>query len=813
MSLKDEILSDLPISYYTLSGGSGNTDISGNSNNISSGYAATSYFPIVPGLTPGTLSAASITNDRKIMQPGYEDAAFSIEFVIQPYTTPLTNSTLSAQTITNIAVVGSSGVSYYRDRFRFSIDGTSPSHVDAFAPQKNNRYHVVAIYTGSTFYLIVNGVISDLQQVPDNFTFATVSSAIVCTSTVISNLAIYDRPLSSAVVARHYQSSQFEHSHANLSIADGAQYIECVNDVTTMDRKIFRLDDVPPDARNLVTNQYGRITLPLVNDIVYVGGTPAYSNGITLGSGKYLYKDNLGSLLSSSSGYIAGKFTVSSNPGAKQYMVTIYNPAIRTYWSWYINTSGIPSIDVVVIDGDDAATTTTYAYTTAISTGSRNIAILFNSGYVSLYSDGAANALNAYSGSSTIPLDVRVDNETIAYIGVGYQLTGLPSTTVANLAFGKSYPASPEWGGTYTDLTDATLGLKPAACMYTFGGTTGLAASQRGFMTIRPTLEPSQTDSGGVPSVIDDTYFKMIAVEESTIQPAATLTTSGVPRTGTVYSGQEISVITNGDVPGTNYNVYGLSLDIELLAADSELWRPEIESIDLRTYSNRSTYSINSAARIDAVSSVGHRFISSGDLLSTDPSAESGLLVRTSGPGFKVVNPGVDGSTNKYLYGAIEFLYYAEYDAGIGTTEILCINNPASAGTEKSIVRTASGLTPTTGSVFASVYLNGTSISLGSATVPIYNTWNHIVANITTPVNAHQVFFNCHYDGTKISKLSGYDNIGLYNNQLTATQVQDHYSAAKGLITKPIGDVETLSMAENIEPVPYSYSWSVGSTV
>ena len=795
---------DLPYQYYTLNGVNGYQDLSGNGYNIASGYTESTRFSMLEGLYPGKLNNAVIPNVKKIMQPETRNQPFSIEFWIQPRENPLTTPLLNTTTNFNILSIGNNNISYTKDRFRFKISGISDYITEVFAPDATLRYHVVAVYTGSSIYCVVNGEQSVEISIPDSFAWTNIVSSITMNSNKISNLAFYSTALSVDRIFEKYTMVDKGEAYTNLCRIDGAEHFDCSSSKSTIDSISLPGNTLGLNAKNFIIDSYGRATTPLVNDINYVGGNPSYSGGVTLTTGKYLYVDNLDTIFSPNNGFIAGKFTLTTAIPARQYLITITDPDTLTYWSWYkAPSSGALFMETVTMDTDGTYSTTYTAYTSPIVTGSTSFAWVFSGSSIYMYSGAAGNALNLISGIDHIDQDITISENSRVYIGTNYDLTGGPSTNISNLAFSNQAADINVWTGQYTDLSDPSW-VKLGSCMYKLGSTYGLAAAQTGTMTIYPYMVTNKIDTNGDILPVADTFFKINTIQEGNQMPFGTI---AIPpsssRSSYMYSGFSNPLINNGEKPYTNFDPANIKLNISLSTEDSSDWRPILNGIDLKNYSTRTLKASNSDSRLVALSSTaGHMFISDRAKQPTDPDAISGIVIPASGgTGLKIEN---DSAT--YLYGAIEFLYYAELDSNIGAVEIMCLSN---SSPHRAILRSNLGITQTGSSAFSSVYLNGTQLVAGTYVTPNYGCWNHIIANITIPGAGNQVFLNSHSDGTKVSYLNGYDEVSLYASALSAAQVANHYAAALGRTYKPIDIIDSVSLQESIEPVLYSYNWSV----
>jgi hypothetical protein len=280
---------------------------------------------------------------------------------------------------------------------------------------------------------------------------------------------------------------------------------------------------------------------------------------------------------------------------------------------------------------------------------------------------------------------------------------------------------------------------------------------------------------------------------------------STTSRTAMLYSGFQNTLINNGEVAGTDFSPGEISIDLNLSTSDSDEWRPIFNGLDLKSYSIKKILSSNSHSYLTPVSQTsGHIFISDYDRPSTDPDPLSGILIPISGgPGIMLENELAD-----YSYSTIEFLYYVEYNVSIGSVEIMCLKN---SSPHRAILRSNLGITQTGSGAFSTVYLNGTPLVAGTYTQPQYGSWNHIVAVTSTRVSGNQLFLNSHGGGTSPSSGNGYDGLAVYQFELTATQVANHYAVAMGRDYSQIDTIETLSIDQNIEPILYSYNWMVSS--
>ena len=228
MSYVNIVLKDNPLGFWLLDENSGNVayDLSpcGNNGIHPNGAISSPRFPLVTGSSQPFL----INPDGMAMLPfskGYtgedakftiadkysSDSEFSIEFWLYPKT--INNSTNIFYADLNLPSDNQAvGISYKDGGIYFNVKDIS---VGSNLDQYGEVVHVVAVYTGNTISLYLNGVLKsiknliDFKFINDSFDYFLVGpTQLTVDSMLINNAAIYKYALSSEQIKNHYDANQ-----------------------------------------------------------------------------------------------------------------------------------------------------------------------------------------------------------------------------------------------------------------------------------------------------------------------------------------------------------------------------------------------------------------------------------------------------------------------------------------------------------------------------------------------------------------------------------------------------------------------------
>lgn len=502
MSYKNAVLAARPSQYYTLSGVSGASDISGLQSAAISGYTSKIAPGMVPGYTVAGASGATGPNTLNILSSGTTGTfgqtstkrdAFTLEFWCNPGSGAAYDDGAPLIVPLLTAPGSGSGVYYYKDRFRFwLINGSTQYYSDYFAPESDIRYSVSAVFLGTAFYIVVNGAASEPVLLDSPFTFGYNETYFKIGPANMQHLAIYNEAHSLAQIRTRVNAGLFSHNMQEVMVRDKAQVhaLDMTDMLLGVNDDLNSQDFAYADRKNISVNKTGNFSIPdgAVVGSYYAGGATGSVFGAdgyrfigSTGSGtnNFLYTNTLSKSCSSTSGIIAAQVSI---PATAHTIWTISTPSRGTNWVLGVGSTGLAQLVENKTDPDGTLTTTTYKWTGAVdSTRLNNVSMLMNPSGVMLHfaTNNANSAIKQYNGTNYVPVNIVIDSTSEFYGGQDSTKIATSPTAMAGLAFYDNIPSG------YASAFDTMATYQPDII---YPLTKDLKAAQYGEMTITSNL-------------------------------------------------------------------------------------------------------------------------------------------------------------------------------------------------------------------------------------------------------------------------------------------------------------------------------------
>ena len=502
MSYKNAVLNSRPSQYYTLSGASGASDISGMGASAISGYTSKTAPGIVPGYTVAGTSGATGPNTYNILSAGATGVfgvssnkydAFTLEFWCNPGSNaPLDDG--SPLIVPLVTVPGSgSGIYYYKDRYRFwLINGSTQYYSDYFSPESDIRAHVSAVFLGTAFYIVVNGAASDPVLLDAPFTFGYNETTFKIGPANIQHLAIFNDAQPLDRIRARVNAGLYSHNLQEVMVRDKAQ----INGLDMTDMLLGVNDDLNSqdfayaDAKNISINQSGNFSIPAGTEIqsqtasgatgsAFVSSGYQFIGSTGSGTNNFLYSDTLSRSCSSTSGIIAARV---SSPATAHTIWTISTPSRGKDWVFGVGATGLPQIVENKTDEDGTVTATTYKWDSVINSAKlNNVSMLMSQSGVLLHFDttNANSSVRLYGGAKYVPINIVIDSTSVFYGGQDITTTATPPTAMSGLAFYDNIPTN------YDTFFDSLATYAPDII---YPLTSDVKGSQYGEMTLTSSL-------------------------------------------------------------------------------------------------------------------------------------------------------------------------------------------------------------------------------------------------------------------------------------------------------------------------------------
>lgn len=298
MAYADHVISKNPITYLTMSGPSGNINITGRGTGSTgmSGYTSDVFTQIVPGYECSTISPSSqVENLIGCFTDISRQKSYSVEIWAKLKVNPFSGYYSSPYDIIS-SINGYTKVYIENSFVTFMI--TDSDGVEHRASIKHSDFdesmHIVAVYSLSQFYIIVNGVQSDVEAFPADKTIKESSGNLVVSSTdmFLSNLAIYPRKLNINEIQSNYAVGKNKLDKRTMTRLLGGNFYTLSKEYSPVkySTKINYEDFPAGNTRNLVVQsnklknfEYSSITF---QDTASNNVTPQYSSttGVYVGA-------------------------------------------------------------------------------------------------------------------------------------------------------------------------------------------------------------------------------------------------------------------------------------------------------------------------------------------------------------------------------------------------------------------------------------------------------------------------------------------------------------------------------------------------
>lgn len=298
MAYADYVLSKNPVTYLTMSGASGNLNITGRGINSTglSGYTAGTFPQIVPGYECGTISDSShVENLIGCLTEISRQKSYTLELWAKLKVNPFSGYYTTAYDI--ISTVDGNCKVYIENSFVTVMLTASDSTIYRASVKHSDfdqSMHIAVVYTPSQFYIAVNGVQSDLEVFPYDKTIKDLSGDLIVSSTnmFLSNLAIYSRELGINEIQSNYSVGKSKIDKASMVRQQGGSFYTLSKDSSSIkhSNKINYEDFSAGNNRNLIVSanklknfEYKSIS---IQDTETFDITPIYASttGISIGS-------------------------------------------------------------------------------------------------------------------------------------------------------------------------------------------------------------------------------------------------------------------------------------------------------------------------------------------------------------------------------------------------------------------------------------------------------------------------------------------------------------------------------------------------
>lgn len=298
MAYADYVLSKGPVTYLTLSGASGNLNITGRGTSATgiSGYTAGTLPQIVPGYECGTIADSSVVeNIIGCLTEVSRQKAYTVEVWAKLKVNAFSGYYSTAYDV--ISTVDGNCKIYVENSFvtvmLTALDGTvyraRVKHADF-----DESMHIVFVYSASQFYVAVNGVKGDPEVFPYNKTIKDLSGNLVVSSTnmFLSNLAIYSRELGIDEIQSNYAVGKSKLDKASMVRQQGGSFytlskeganVKHSNKINYEDFSVGNNRNLEVSANKLKNFEYSSI---IIRDSEGFEINPIYSSatGISVGS-------------------------------------------------------------------------------------------------------------------------------------------------------------------------------------------------------------------------------------------------------------------------------------------------------------------------------------------------------------------------------------------------------------------------------------------------------------------------------------------------------------------------------------------------
>lgn len=787
---REYVLSTNPYSYWPLDETNGAADIMGRSTSFSSvtlpaptASPPKPFQPLVPGSHSAKCGASTATLGRAFGQQ-YND---EVPFTIDGWFSPNYRNTSGDYGTYGVLSLGTNVIGSDYGQLYVKFPGVLNTRF--WVPDKDQGFYFAATWTGTALAIYVNGVKVQMEEAVSGAAFTNTSAVLTILANYASHVCVYDRALTEADIYNKYMAAQ-PISHSNACANDNGTIFPMRVEKGGYYDLVLDQEFFSPTSTNINTDEYGRFTLRDVEKMQYVS-EPSWSlYGAQIASGQYLYLPNAINYMGSSEWAVTMAVTDFGGFAGNEYIFSLSGTLQRA--EFYVNSSGIPKVDVVDIAQDGTETSQTITFDTAVQTPSEQYTFMYQNGKLFIKTGASSTVLNTVSGQEYIDVNIIVDNSTKFILGAKADGTGAAVESIGNVALHNRIMSDTELAAlsgydSYWAYTSRASGYWLLSNLYENAG------FYDSYLECKPVLPDDAT--------ILNAYFITDGHKDWETQ----LTTS----LGDVYTPvTRVRPISSSVLP---YNaVPGVDIDPEItvtawgyntVGGNGDVTNQYLSNVTFRAYTDRTIKSQNSESYI-SFSGDGDLWINTGQSNRFLKDKYDGVYFGGGNVGGVVVDPLVNGSTVRYTYRAFEFLMYIDKDV-VNTGKVISFYD---GSTERSM-SINSGTDKITHN-FNSCLISNSSISSGSTSIAnMYNQWVHVYVQLSSQVLDRQVYLGRSYNGSNPVAGVGIQNFATYTDVLSTANKAEHYAAFLGRYRYSSGVIDSITAQENAPAGLYAPAW------
>lgn len=787
---REFVLSTRPYSYYTLSGSTGNQDILDRGPTLTPAYYSDPTTPEfyqqhVPGYPSSIVYGANYTPDRSFGVTGTENKAFSYDLWNDSYY--LIDSGTYEQDSMFIIEQGSNFLVVDSKNIVVEFGATDPTKTVGLSYYNEDPWeakHIGVIWGVSSATLFINGLAVDFVSVPTGFEFSNTTAAMTITSGgSSSHFAFYDRIISDEEIAEKYLYKDQLTSHAEACYLDGGDVIEMWGPQTNYTDIV--IDDEFGSAGSLNKNIDSRgWHAPLeVDKFVLSTGTLSQTAAHTvLGAGQYLSIPAAG-YLSTGSWAISIETNDDNSRAGNEYLFTIFNDTETL--EAYVTSGGSLVVKRTELLSDGTSDIDTFTYDTTVVTNGRKFVFVYRDGRLFVKSGATGTVLNTVSAATSILTSISITPETFLYIGTSPDKTGNAVQAIKNVYLHRASISD--------DLTlgdfDFYQNEYYSRGYWPLNNVSGLRGSAAQKLITQPYI------------VEDSAILNAYMINKKSYNSDIILTTSeGTFTTREPIAAVPSSVIPYSGVVGVDLDAQIVSLELdhktENLAGRTYSGTPGALSTTLRLFTNRRADALGSQSYVN-LTGAGACWMNGENTTTMMHNKYAGTYFESGSVGGPVEDPLVDGSTIRYEYRAFEFLMYIDGPT-VNTGNIISIYN----GTTEYYFRVGTTLIETN---FSTCKLNGVTTT---DYTELMDKWIHVYIELPSLIQDRQVYVGKAYNGASYANGIGIKNLAMYDAALSSTKQDEHFQCFTGRFYSNVNVVDSVSVAENAQPLLYSVAWT-----
>jgi hypothetical protein len=795
MSYKLNILSGNPISYYTLNG-----TLYDELNSSASATATNYSFTTPPVITNSgsafknlfTTSISFPNNNLEALSKNFEDKTFTVAFWFSlnnqltgsGYGTNPINTTNNKLDLFHVNSTTPKIFTVYYDYFsntiRLKVAGSG--NTEAYIPLRdmNTAYYVVATYYNKKLSIVVNGEqgvpgyvydTSIITNYDKSTLYYSLGSSIGYNLQVnhflISDIAMYNRQLNIREINQHlswafndakptsYSKQSSEISFVNIKASENS-----LNYVSNISGKDFNAKGI---YRNLNIDNFGLSPKKIDRSswVTYSGSptiTTSSSNGISWSGYGGIKLNNIYPQFNLPIFMINLQIKRSSVQQENIFSFEIFND--NSYI--YLSTSS-SNYSLNYFNPKTNLSKVIFSTASAPSSGSANIALVFDTGTIYLYTSDAGSAV--YDRSSDITLkNIKFTKSTNIVIGNFSASPSTFSSSVKNVGMSETTTYnfnSFNWSKPVTLMTKLTNTEDPyVVSQYGYWQTSvpvtrinNSFISQVDWKTMDNCIVSTSTDNGSSFFVINKN------------SPIKNYNLSNIPKDAIV----KVELYTDYYVENKTQSFNNLSISI----VDTVQTKTDLNYYNLKPI-------ITSSA--------------------TSPSFKNGSIPIISNPSnFGIKFSGASAQPPAYLSASTQFGTFGGIDFWFRNDNLsgsaIIISSGSSINVEPFAYISNSGYLVHNASV---AYVNGASVVSGSAKIDS-GTPYHIAVVPSASVSASSFYMNGHPNTASINtSCATYGMINIWTNQPSSSVISSVYNAYAGRITQTVIDDNTTKIVPNL---------------